>query len=285
MFARAPSRRASGDHRGAAEARLDAGRVARPVAVVRRVLVRVGTAAAAIAVDARAEHGVGVRDGDCDPQRVDAEGREVPAAYLLRHAGPVAAEVVRRRVLSGARAAHVAVVARVAVEKAVDEDEVDDGVAPVEDPRGRHGRRGARVVARAGDGAREVVRVSRVVHGRRLRGANHPRGAVDEELVLDGLVPRDVHRHGPHAPRVRHGASLRPRAGRVVAAQHDRLLAAVGVRERLGAELLGVGTLRRPRFDGERSHRRRASRSRRRRRARCRPGPGRTRKRRAGRRN
>ena len=196
-----------------------------PVAVVGGVHVAVARAVAVVAGDARVGDVVGVLDGHGDPERVDAEVGEVAARDLLGDARPVAAQVVRRRRRRGLRAGHVAVVRRVAVEEAVDEDEVDDRVAPVEDAR-----RAARAARRTCSSLGQVMGCAMLLpsrlpasFGRRRVARDRSSHVVpfDEELVLDRLVPRDVHRDGPRAARVRHRVALRPRAGAVVAAELD----------------------------------------------------------------
>jgi hypothetical protein len=99
------------------EAAFRLAKVRGPVAVVGAVLSRIEARPGAVPV----------LDDVRDEERVDAEVVEVVDVDFLRHALPVAAGVVRH----GRDAVDVAVVRGIAVIEPVDEDRVDDRVAPV----------------------------------------------------------------------------------------------------------------------------------------------------------
>ncbi len=170
---------------------------------------------------------------------------EVARVDLRRHPGPVPPLVGRRR----RRVRDGAVVRGVPVVESIDEDEVDDGVAPVEDAGGGRARLAALKVVGARDRRLEVVHGAGVVRRRRGRGARHPGRPVDEELVLDRLPPGDLDGGGPRRANVGHRRAGDPGAGRVAAAELDARLAVERVRERLAARLQRVGAVGRSRVE------------------------------------
>ena len=205
----------------------------RPVAVVAGVPLVVATDAAT--GDGR------IVERHRDPERVDAEIIEVARIDLLRDARPVAALVIGD---CSAHAIHAArgVERRVAVEEAVDEDEVDDRVAPVE----HAGRELTFLLAEGGLARLAGERVVRVVVGvgdRRLRRVDLPL-AVDDELVLDGRRERDLDVGAPDVALPHHRLADLPCAGAAeVAAQLHGGLAAGGIRDRVLASLQLRGAL------------------------------------------
>ncbi len=181
--------------------RLGAVEILRPVAVVAGVVVTVG---AGVRV-------VGVVDRRRDPQRVDAEVREVAALDLLLEAGEVTALVVAR-VLD---VRDVGVVRRVTVGEAVDHDEVHDRVAPV-----HRGPRGAVVAV---DAHHRVVRAVAIRALARVVRIGDP-VAVDDELVDDHLLvvrrdrrleaARDRRHVDAGGPAIRREVAVQRHAGR-----------------------------------------------------------------------
>src|SRR5690606_24693023 len=79
----------------------------------------------------------------------------------------------------------------------------------------------------------------------RVVGIVGPGRAVDEELVEDLLVVRDLDRGGPLGPLLRHRDAGVPRARREIAADLDGGLGAGGVRKEVVAALQRVVALRR----------------------------------------
>ena len=164
------------------------------VAEVRVELREVLLPVAVVAVDVGV--GVDVLDDGRDPQRRDAEGLEVVEVVL--DALPVAALVLRERA-----GLDVEVVVHVAVGEAVDEELVDDLVAPVLHVRGEHGllavggdlhaarlgREGGAAGEGEGEGVRGAVELRMGVLSR-VRGRVEPPLDAEAEEVLDGALAK-----------------------------------------------------------------------------------------------
>ncbi len=206
-------------------------RVARPVAVVARVFVAIGAQFDRVRRVQRHRQ----------PQHVHAEVAKVARRDLLRDAGPVAAIPAGDRRGAGDRA----VVGRIAVQEAVDKDEIHHAVVPVERVRlGVNAAHRLQFAAQPGVArlrGHQRVGVAVVVGGRlRVGRVSQPHVAAaqlhDVEFVVDILAIRHRRAHAPVRAIGLHRDAGAP-AVEAAAHFHARFGAVAGVAERRAAEL------------------------------------------------
>lgn len=196
--------------------------IERPIAVVARE--RMGTAARERRGRVlRARVAVRVVERDRDPERVHAEGAEIPVLDPLRDARPVAALPVARLVGPGKERL---IIRWISVVESIDEREVHHRVAPVECPA-----RGSDIRARRSDAATVERNDPRV---RRSGAVGFGRRAVERRRPVAGkhALSRvgDVGGRRRRRRRRRSGRGRRRCSGRGGRARRGRLRAVVGAR-------------------------------------------------------
>ncbi len=173
--------------------------------------------------------GVGVVHGDGEPEGVDPEVGEIAVFDLLEHARPVAALEGRRGL--DARRRHP-VVPGVPVAEAVDEDEIEHGVAPVDAP----GDRGIVAGPDIAGGAEHlgVEAAKAVIHLVGVAWVGDPGVPVDVELVEHVGAPGQLDGGCPARAALDHRDAGRPGVGGEITADLDAAL----VTSRVGEEVI-----------------------------------------------
>lgn len=191
--------------------------VLRPISVITTVVFLVRTHARLFRI-------VG---GHREPQGIDAELAKVVLINLVDDALPIATMIIRRgRNTTNGRT----IVCRIAIDEAINENEVKHGVAPLFDRailgQGRRCVTGPRITRGRIDlaifPAKPIVDLIGVV------GIRDPVGSIDHEFVLNGLVVRNGDDDGPFSAGFGHGLAHVPAGRRKVPADFDAHLPRVG---------------------------------------------------------